>query len=127
MWDRLSIRFKIPAAILGFALAVGAGIGLSSYFSASSEIQKLTKRSVGSDCNQPGQRADRLFAHHRSRSEARQHASRSRTMPLAAFDGAWQEIDGDHTEILKAAYMRDNPHPLGEKHLLDTGWRRYRL
>jgi methyl-accepting chemotaxis protein len=43
MWDRLSIRFKIPAAILGFALAVGAGIGLSSYFSASSEIQKLTK------------------------------------------------------------------------------------
>ncbi|MGV2978340.1 methyl-accepting chemotaxis protein [Roseibium alexandrii] len=120
MWDRLSIRFKIPAAILGFALAVGAGIGLSSYFSASSEIQKLTKdRLKAIATNRVSELTDYL---HTIEADLKLVS----TLPfahdaLAAFDNAWQQIDGDHTEILKAAYIRDNPHPLGEKHLLDTG------
>ncbi|WP_428522275.1 methyl-accepting chemotaxis protein [Roseibium sp.] len=122
MWDRLSIRLKIPAAIMGFALAVGAGIGLSSYFSASSEIQELTKNRLEAIAtNRVSELTDYL---HTIETDLKLVS----TLPfahdaLSAFNDAWQEIEGDHTEILKAAYIRDNPHPLGEKHLLDSAGR----
>ncbi len=119
MWDQLSIRFKIPAAILGFALAVGTGVGLSSYFSASHEISNLTE--------------NRLKAIAASRvSEMDDYLNTIETdlklisslpyahQALRTYDEAWGTIDGNHTEVLKAAYIQENPHPLGEKHLLDA-------
>ena len=37
------------------------------------------------------------------------------------FDEAFGAIGGDVTALLKGAYIHDNPHPSGEKHLLDQG------
>lgn len=119
MWDQLSIRIKIPAAILGFALAVGAGIGLSSYVSASKEIQFLTENRLEAiAASRVSEMADYLDA-------IEIDLKLVSTLPythsaLTAFEKAWQAVDGDHTEIMKGAYIRNNPHPLGEKHLLDA-------
>ncbi|WP_420413265.1 methyl-accepting chemotaxis protein [Roseibium sp.] len=119
MWDQLSIRIKIPAAILGFALAVGTGIGLSSYVSASKEIHSLTENRLEAiAATRVSEMADYLDA-------IETDLKLVSTLPyahsaLTAFDKAWQAVDGNHTDVLKAAYIRDNPHPLGEKHLLDV-------
>lgn len=43
MWKNLSIRIKIPLAIVGFALLVGTGVGTASYLSAAGETQGLTE------------------------------------------------------------------------------------
>ncbi len=38
---------------------------------------------------------------------------------LDDFKTAWGELGGNATDTLQRLYISDNPHPLGEKHLLD--------
>jgi methyl-accepting chemotaxis protein len=119
MWNKLSIRHKIPAAILGVALGVGAGIGLSSYFSAASEIRHLT--------------GSRLQAIAESRVTELSDYLRAIEADLtvvshlpftqeaaAAFSEAYLALDGDPVAQLKQAYISGNPNPLGQKHRLDA-------
>ncbi|WP_428669853.1 methyl-accepting chemotaxis protein [Roseibium sp.] len=118
MWDKLSIRTKIPVAILGVALGVGTGIGLSSYLSAAGEIRQLTETRLHSIAES---RATELSDYLNAIQSDLQLVS---DLPfthqaLRAFSEAWQTLDGDRTVQLKKAYISGNPHPLGKKHLLD--------
>lgn len=119
MWNSLSIRFKIPAAILGVALSVGAGIGLSSYFSAAKEIRNLTEtRLTAIAQSRVTELSDYLSAIEAdlllvSELPFTQQATR-------AFAEAFDAIEGDRTAALKSAYITGNPHELGKKHLLDA-------
>ncbi|EFO33441.1 diguanylate cyclase [Roseibium sp. TrichSKD4] len=123
MWNRLSIGYKIPAAILGFALIVGVGVGASSYMSAARELNHQAEERLQTIAES---RVTELNDYLESIRKDLQLVS---TLPLTAeaiesFSKAWEELDGDKTGILKKAYIQDNPNPLGEKHLLnsaDTG------
>ncbi|MBD8877268.1 methyl-accepting chemotaxis protein [Roseibium polysiphoniae] len=119
MWNKLTIRTKVPLAIVGFAVLVGAGVGFASYYSAAVETQELTEQ--------------RLMVVAKDRRASMESYLKSietdleiiADLPYTAeaireFGSAWNEIDGSHTEVLKTAYIADNPNPLGEKHKLDT-------
>lgn len=119
MWNRLSIGHKIPAAILGFALIVGVGVGASSYFSAARELNHQAEERLQTIAES---RVTELNDYLESIRKDLQLVS---TLPFTAeaiesFSKAWEELEGDKTGALKKAYIQDNPNPLGEKHLLNN-------
>ncbi|ASP34815.1 methyl-accepting chemotaxis protein [Labrenzia sp. VG12] len=119
MWNSLSIRYKIPVAILGVALSVGAGIGLSSYFSAAKEIRQLTETRLQAIAqSRVTELSDYLAA---IEADLLLVGDLPFTLQATqAFSEAFEAIEGDRTARLKTAYISDNPNPLGQKHLLDA-------
>ncbi|MEP4768681.1 MAG: methyl-accepting chemotaxis protein [Roseibium sp.] len=120
MWNKLTIRAKIPLAIVGFAIAVGAGVGTASYLSAANETHQLTedrllsiaqsRRTEINDYLQTIVEDLEIVAHLPYTAQA-----------VREFKASWSEIDDDQTAVLKKTYIADNPNPLGEKHKLDKG------
>ncbi|MHA7776211.1 methyl-accepting chemotaxis protein [Roseibium sp. M-1] len=119
MWNKLSIRYKIPAAIFAVALGVGTGIGLSSYFSAASEIRHLTGNRLQAIAES---RVTELSDYLRAIEADLTIVSRLPfTLEAAtAFSQAYQALDADPATALKQAYISGNPNPLGQKHKLDA-------
>lgn len=120
MWKNLSIRIKIPLAIVGFALLVGTGVGAASYLSAAGETQGLTEDRLVSVAKT---RQTEIVDYFESIATDLQLVA---DLPYTAqavidFEAAWHEMDGNQTEVLKATYIRENPNPLGEKHKLLKG------
>ncbi|MTI42127.1 methyl-accepting chemotaxis protein [Roseibium hamelinense] len=119
MWNSISVKFKIPAAILCGAMLVGIGIGISSYFTAAREIHLLTEHRLQAVAeNRRFELEDYLEA---IKTDLKLVSELPFTADaLTAFKVAWMDISGDKTSALKKAYISNNPHPLGEKHLLDS-------
>lgn len=120
MWKNLSIRIKIPLAIVGFALLVGTGVGAASYLSAARETQALTEDRLVSVAKI---RQTEVVDYFESIATNLQLVA---DLPYTAqavsdFKVAWSEMNGNQTDVLKATYIRDNPNPLGEKHKLLKG------
>lgn len=119
MWNSLSIRYKIPVAILGVALSVGAGIGLSSYLTAAKEIRQLTETRLQAIAqSRVTELSDYLAA---IEADLLLVSELPFTLQATqAFSKAFEAIQGDRTATLKNAYIANNPNPLGQKHLLDA-------
>ncbi|MGF1621920.1 MAG: methyl-accepting chemotaxis protein [Rhodomicrobiaceae bacterium] len=118
MWNDIPLKAKIPALVLGAALIVGIGIGVSSNMTASHSIETLSH--------------DRMLARAQTQKEAialylediRKDlvliASNGFTIAaLKDFTNAFSSVGGDTTQTLKERYIAQNPNPLGQKHLLD--------
>lgn len=120
MFANLKIKSKIPLAIVGVSALVGAGIGTSSYFTASKALNQATEEHLASmaQC-----RAEQLKSYLQiiEQDLKVQSASPYVRAALGDFMGAWAETSGDKTAALKATYIKNNPNPLGQKHLLDKG------
>jgi methyl-accepting chemotaxis protein len=113
---------KLPAFIVGGAVVVGVGVGLASYLAASNKIQSLTEErlmtaaKVGADS----------FANYLSVIEKELKLVATSPLTVKAvkeFSGAWSAwsmMGGNPQENLQTAYITENPHPTGEKHLLDA-------
>ena len=120
MLQQLKLTAKIPLAICGFALVVGLGVGLGSYWQASNTVSELDRERLATIAAERAKELGSYFG--QIEQELRiTAASPYVAEALKAFDGAFQSISGDVTTTLKAAYIKDNPHPLGSKHLLDRG------
>ncbi|WP_422378538.1 methyl-accepting chemotaxis protein [Roseibium sp.] len=119
MWNSLSIRYKIPVAILGVALSVGAGVGLSSYFTAAKEIRQLTETRLQAIAqSRVTELSDYLAA---IEADLLLVSELPFTLQATqAFSEAFEAIEGDRTARLKTAYITNNPNPLGQKHRLDA-------
>lgn len=120
MWNKLSIRYKIPSAILGFSLAVGFGVGAGSYLSASGEIEHLTEERLRSVAES---RVTELADYMDSiKTDLTLVSSLPYTFEaVEALKDGWHSIPDNHETILKEAYIRSNPNPVGQKHLLNAG------
>ncbi|WP_150523334.1 methyl-accepting chemotaxis protein [Roseibium sediminis] len=118
MWNRMSVRAKIPTAILGCVFLVGIGIGTSSYLTASNEITRMTEERL----NAASQNRSRELGDYLNSIEkdlAFVSELPSTVAALEAFNAAFSTLGSDATNALKTAYIRNNPNPLGEKHKLD--------
>jgi methyl-accepting chemotaxis protein len=118
--DQLKLTAKIPLAICGFALVVGLGIGISSYWQASSTVAELNRERLTTVAAERAKELGGYFG------QIEQELRITAASPLVAeslkvFDEAFRAIPGDATAILKSAYITDNPHPTGSKHELDRG------
>ena len=117
---------KVPAMIVGAAMFVGLGIGLVSYFTAKDSIETLAEERLTSSALLMTKKVEAYLTG--IKDDLKLTASNPFAVKAAQeFSEAWNVwtvLGGNPEELLKKAYIDDNPHPLGEKHNLvsaDTG------
>ena len=119
-WNDIPLRFKIPGLIVGFAMAVGVGVGVASNITASNRIDNLTQERLSGVAKSRSEALDGYFK------EIRQDLILTATNPftidaLKSMEVAFNLVLGDKSASLKKTYIQDNPNALGKKHLLDKG------
>ncbi len=121
MTKQIKLALKLPAMVIGIAITTGIGLGLAAYFSSDAVVsqQAEARLAAGSDNANAALEAYlgevaqdlTLFAGRKDVSGA-----------LMSFAGAYRSLtsQGDPAELLQKAYVTDNPHPVGERRLLDS-------
>jgi methyl-accepting chemotaxis protein len=121
MFAEMRLSKKIPALVVGAAAVVGIGIGTSNYFTSVDTMGRQAEQRLEAAAEiakyetlsylQAIERELVLTAEHPGTAAAVQE--------FAAVWDSWKMSGGDPEPALQAAYITDNPHPTGEKHLLD--------
>ncbi len=116
----LKIAQKLPITIVGCALVIALGVGISSYFQAASTVEHTTNAKFAATL------ADRDEAFTRYLSSIEQDLAIMAESPeiqttVIDFSRAWNMLGANATGHLQDVYIKDNPHPTGNKHLLDAG------
>ncbi len=113
----LRISTKLPIVVLGGALVVGLGIGISSYFTTKAAMSRLADDHLLASADAVSAR----FVDFMESIERELHAvatNPSTAHALSGFSRSWSMMD-DPNATLQAAYITDNEHPIGQRHLLD--------
>lgn len=121
MLDNIRLTKKLPALVLGAAIVLGIGIAVGSYVTASSSLRDITHQRLESASVIGKTLIDDYFKEIDTELKLVSH-NPATAAALKEFGGtwnAWTMLGGNPTEQLKQAYIDDNPHPIGEKHLLD--------
>lgn len=118
MHEKIRLSAKIPLIVVGAALMVGIGIGAASYITTTTSVRALTdaRLQTAADVGQ------KQVASYLGAIETELTLVARNPMTVAAlkdFTDAWTAIGGSPETTLQAAYIDNNPHPIGEKHLLD--------
>ena len=111
------ISRKLPLVIVGSAMAVGIGIGAASYMTTSSSKTEMAEAHIATSAES----ARDEFVTYLQTIERDLRSVATNPLTAQAISGlsrAWNVIDNP-TGVLQAAYIDDNPNPMGEKHLLD--------
>ena len=119
-WADLKLSRKLPALIVGFALLGMAAVALSSTVMATRTIAQLNQDRLAAVASSRASELERYFG--RIKSDLHSLSGDPTVFAaLAEFDQAFSllQAEGSATDTLKDAYIRNNPNPLGEKHLLD--------
>jgi methyl-accepting chemotaxis protein len=123
MWKKLpefKIAQKLPITIVGCALAIALGVGISGYFQAASTVENATNAKFAATL------ADRDEAFSRYLASIEQDLTIMAESPqvqsaIVEFSRAWATLGGNATSHLQDVYINSNPNPTGSKHLLDAG------
>ncbi|WP_208977881.1 methyl-accepting chemotaxis protein [Labrenzia sp. 011] len=114
---------KIPALVIGAAAVVGVGIGVSSYMTTVSGVEQLTRDRLKTAATTSV--AETLYYLNTIEGELVLTAESPGTVTaVQEFSAAWKAMEasgGNPETVLQAAYITDNQHPTGDKHLLDRG------
>jgi methyl-accepting chemotaxis protein len=112
------LKFKIPLGVNLCSLITGVAIGLISYFNATEALHKGSQNNLqavlSSRRNHIVQYLDSLKEDILVLSSSREVAT-----ALQQFQGAWDEIEGNRTQVLQDGYIHKNPNPAGQKEKLD--------
>ncbi len=117
--SELKIAQKLPLIIVGCALVMAFGVGVSSYFKAASTIEIATNAKFESAL------AARQTSFSKYLESIEQDLEIITTSPevnsaLVQFTQAWNVLGDNATSYLQNAYITSNPNATGEKHLLDS-------
>ncbi|GJM02784.1 MAG: hypothetical protein DHS20C08_12850 [Rhodomicrobium sp.] len=117
--QNLTLKIKIPLAIVGSAFLVAIIIGASAYFTASNfahdmvQERKLgilkTKAQVLRDYFTNIEKDLKIAADNEEVKNA-----------IVEFSGAWSNLLGNPKDILQSAYITNNANPTGEKDKLES-------
>jgi methyl-accepting chemotaxis protein len=117
----LTIARKIPVLVAAAAMLSVATVGLISYFQAAGAMRGLMEEKYTALVEA---RTDALDSYLASIMEDLTVAAASdmTANALTVFSTGFRNLEtqGSALESLQQAYIHDNPHPEGEKHLLDT-------
>ncbi|MEP3628846.1 MAG: methyl-accepting chemotaxis protein [Hyphomicrobiales bacterium] len=118
---KFKLSAKMPAMIVGAAMFVGLGIGTVSFFTAKSTIETLTAERLASSATAMSNELGHYL--HGIQTDVTLTATSPFTVKaVQEFSEAWNVwsvLGGNPEELLQKSYIEDNPHPLGEKHLLE--------
>ena len=116
--SNLPLSTKLPAMFLGGALLLGSGIGIASYITATNSLTE-----VGSKRLQAAALTSReAFLSYLGNIETELGLVADNQLTLNAlesFQTAWRATPSPQS-TLQAAYITNNPNPIGQKHLLDA-------
>ncbi|MEP3279359.1 MAG: methyl-accepting chemotaxis protein [Stappiaceae bacterium] len=121
MFNNMRLTKKLPALVLGAAIILGTGIGVGSYVTASATLSDITNQRLQS-ASQTGKTIIEDYFKNIDAELTLLSRNLMTADALKEFGGtwnAWKMLGGNPTESLKKAYIDENPHPIGEKQLLD--------
>lgn len=115
----ISLNIKLPAIVVGSAFALAMGLGIANIFQVTDAQMQSAEKSLSAVAELE---VSKLGDYLHSIDEDIRVVSDNPSVRKALMDfrGAWQFVPGNPEETLIKAYITDNPHPTGEKHLLDT-------
>jgi methyl-accepting chemotaxis protein len=113
----LKVSTKLPLFIVGGAMIVGAGIGIGSYQATKSTMEGLAADHLEASAN-IARDEFKTYLEVIERDLQSVATNPVAAQAVSAFTRAWMQTDNP-TQTLQAAYIENNPNPLGEKHLLD--------
>jgi methyl-accepting chemotaxis protein len=116
---KLKIAHKLPMAMLLSALVVSGGVGGASYVIAQNTVVELTEHRLANAVNE---RAAELATYLIGiKDDLLTRAGESTAVTLREFKVSWGQVKtGVPSEVLRQAYINDNPNPPGQRILLDS-------
>ena len=118
---KLKIAQKLPLALVISAIVVSAGVGMGSYFIASTSLEAEVRQNLATIAFE---RANQLSVYLQSVENDLVKTSKSDNaiQALGNFSNAWLRMsDADPAASLQKAFIADNPNPLAQRMLLDQG------
>lgn len=123
LFPKLKIAQKLPILVVGSALLVGAGVGLASYFIASSTVDRMTQQQLNTAATARAAEF-RTFLENVEKdlvitatTDTLFQATRDFAINWNLFLTAKPPVDP--AAALTDAYITGNPNPEGERQLLD--------
>lgn len=123
MLGQIKLSRRVPMLIVGVAALVGIGIGLSSYATSVTTMTELTQKRLKAAAETGvTEITDYLHAIERELAVVAEHPGTVAAVnEFANTWSFWSQMGGNPEVELQRVYITDNPHPTGEKHLLDFG------
>ncbi len=118
MFQNTKISTKFPFAMIAVCILVAVTIGGASYFKASYQGQKLTDNALKAILIE---KKHEISSYLKIIEQDLKINSQNQQVKQAIneFNAAWNLIEENKKDLLQKAYIKDNPHPLGEKEKLD--------
>jgi methyl-accepting chemotaxis protein len=121
---KFKIAQKLPLVMLGSALLVSAGVGLGSYFIGSSIVAEMSARQMQTVASS---HADKFATYLKTIESDLVSTATTESVVSAVrdFGFAWKGFPkgtppGDPVVVLRESFITNNPHPAGERQLLDS-------
>ncbi len=121
MFSKMKLSLRLPILVIGIAVATGAGLGIAAYFSGDAIVTDQAEQRLNSAADNATAALDAYL------SEVRQDLTlfagrKDVAAAIYSFTGAVHSLksQGEPADLLQDAYVANNPHPQGERLLLDT-------
>ena len=121
MLSQTKLSFRLPILVVGIAMATGVSLGLAAYFSSDAVVTRQAEQRLSGAAENATAALDAYL--NEVRQDLTLFANRSDVAAaLYSFTGAVHSLkgQGDPSALLQDAYVTNNPHPHGERLLLDT-------
>lgn len=122
MLDNIRFSKKVPAIMLGATAIVGLVLGIGGYVTASSSIEQITNERLTAAAEGARTTAEDFFNQVNTDIDLLAR-NPSTTEALREFTDGWKKwklFRGDPSKQISDAYLKNNPHPEGKKHLLNV-------
>lgn len=118
-FKNMPLARKLPFAFTAAALVTALSIGISNYNDANKAMENLAQKEVLALVqSRKNQLNDYLGSIEQDMRFNAVNPFVKRA--LYEFSSSWNQLDGDKTQYLQDAYIKNNPNALGEKHKLDA-------
>jgi methyl-accepting chemotaxis protein len=124
LMNRLKIAQRLPIAMVGMALLVSAGVGISSYMIGSDIVSRMSLQQIGTVSSEKA-KAFQSYLGTIEQDLVNSAAAESVQTTLRDLSIGWGQFATskppvDPVETLRANYIEKNPNPAGERQKLDT-------
>uniref|UniRef100_UPI0025F11C78 methyl-accepting chemotaxis protein n=1 Tax=Phaeobacter sp. TaxID=1902409 RepID=UPI0025F11C78 len=114
----LRLAYKLPLFVVGFGLLLTAVFVTLSSLAFERAAINSAEQQFNAMTHDRSKALQALMASINADAKT-VAASPATASALETFSATWRGIEGDPAKVLRQAYIEDNPHPTGEKHLLD--------
>lgn len=118
MLNNLRLNIKLPLVILGACIIATTAIGGISYITAKNQAYTSAEANL-MGLIESKKHELKTYLHSIEQDLLIVSNSSIAQNALKDFNFAWQAIGTNQTDVLKKAYIEENPHPTGQKEKLD--------